>query len=402
MISMPVVGTRYSSFVSVDEAIARYPAVVAHNRFTLGSALKDQGKLDEAVAAYREAIRLEPNHAQAYSGLVLALKAQGKLDEAVAAYREAIRLKPDNAEAHFNLGGVLRAQGDYAGSLAMFRKGHELGSKQPGWRYPSAQWVADAERQAALAPRLTVILKGEDRPKDNAERLSLASMCQETNRFAAAARLTAEALESDPKLGDDLQARPSPQRRRSAPPWPASVREWTTHAPTRPPGTGSAPRPATGSAPTSGCARKNSTPATQRTASPSCSTSSTGSECPDLAGIRDAAALAKLPADEQKEWQALWARVAELESRANDLEKRLRAESARCRCRSRRRWFRPRRRSQSLRLIEKPSRSETKPRRSPSRSGSREIPSIASIPGRPTSSSSGPPGVDPAGSASPT
>jgi formylglycine-generating enzyme required for sulfatase activity/tetratricopeptide (TPR) repeat protein len=30
----------------------------------------------------------------------------------------------------------------------------------------------------------------------------------------------------------------------------------------------------------------------------------------DLAGIRDAAALAKLPADEQKEWQALWAEVA--------------------------------------------------------------------------------------------
>ena len=52
-------------------------------------------------------------------------------------------------------------------------------------------------------------------------------------------------------------------------------------------------------------------------------------ECGDLAGIRDAAALAKLPAGEQKEWQALWARVAELELRANDLLQRLRAESAR-------------------------------------------------------------------------
>src|SRR5262249_31409757 len=151
----------------IDEAIARYPAVVAHDRFRLGSALKVQGKLDEAAAAYREAIRLEPNHAQAYSGLVLALKDQGKLDEAVAAYREAIRLKPDNAEVHFHLGGVLRAQGDYAGSLAMLRRGHELGSKQPGWSYPSAEWVANAQRQAAMAQRLTVVLKGEDRPKDN-------------------------------------------------------------------------------------------------------------------------------------------------------------------------------------------------------------------------------------------
>ena len=161
---------------------------------------------------------LSPTTCKAYSGLVLALKDQGKLDEAVAAYREAIRLKPDNALAHFNLGGVLRAQGDFAGSLAMFRKGHELGSKQPGWRHPSAQWVADAEGKATLAPRLTAVLKGKDRPKDNAERLSLASMCQESNRFAAAARLTAEALETDPKLGDVLQ-RPS-RRHQQLPSFP--------------------------------------------------------------------------------------------------------------------------------------------------------------------------------------
>ena len=36
---------------------------------------------------------------------------QGKHDEAVAAYREAIRLKPDVAVAHSNLGIVLIAQG---------------------------------------------------------------------------------------------------------------------------------------------------------------------------------------------------------------------------------------------------------------------------------------------------
>ena len=48
----------------------------------------------------------------------------------------------------------------------------------------------------------------------------------------------------------------------------------------------------------------------------------------ELVGFRDAAALAKLPADEQKECQALWARAAELESRAEDIQQRLRAESA--------------------------------------------------------------------------
>jgi hypothetical protein len=31
---------------------------------------------------------------------------------------------------------------------------------------------------------------------------------------------------------------------------------------------------------------------------------------PDLAGVRDEAALAKLPEEERKAWQALWADVA--------------------------------------------------------------------------------------------
>ena len=108
----------------------------------LGDALQAQGKLDEAVAEYREAIRLKPDYAgptatsaspcatrgQARRGRspnsarrsgsspttprptttsALALHGQGKLDEAIAEYREAIRLKPDYAEAHFNLGIAL-------------------------------------------------------------------------------------------------------------------------------------------------------------------------------------------------------------------------------------------------------------------------------------------------------
>ena len=59
---------------------------------------------------------------------------------------------------------------------------------------------------AALAARLPALLKGEDHPKDAAERLALAQMCYDTKRHAAAARFWAEALAADPKLGDDRQA----------------------------------------------------------------------------------------------------------------------------------------------------------------------------------------------------
>src|SRR5262249_52938620 len=136
-------GSGYLQDGTLDQAIAEYS-------YLLGDSLKDGGPLERAraIAVYRKAIQIRPEVGTYYSALVLALKAQGKLDEVIASYREAIRLEPANAVAHLNLGGILRAQGDYAGSLALLRRGHELGSKQPGWPHPSRWWVAEAERRA--------------------------------------------------------------------------------------------------------------------------------------------------------------------------------------------------------------------------------------------------------------
>ncbi len=178
----------------------------AMSHANLGNALSGQGKWSEAIAAFREAIRLKPDLAGAYWNLSGVLRTSGDLPGAVAASREALRLQPDAAEAHCNLGAALRKLGQYAESLAEFRLGHELGSKRAGWRYPSAAWVAEAERMAALAARLPALLKGDDRPKDIAERLALAQICYDTKRHASAARFWAEALQAEPKLGDDRQA----------------------------------------------------------------------------------------------------------------------------------------------------------------------------------------------------
>jgi hypothetical protein len=47
------------------------------------------------------------------------------------------------------------------------------------------------------------MLRGEGRPKDSAEHLAFAQMAYDRKHLVAAARLWAEALESDSKLGDD-------------------------------------------------------------------------------------------------------------------------------------------------------------------------------------------------------
>jgi predicted O-linked N-acetylglucosamine transferase (SPINDLY family) len=58
---------------------------------------------DEAIAACRQAIALNPNLPEVHNNLGNSLRDKGQLDEAIAAYRQAIALNPNLAEAHSNL-----------------------------------------------------------------------------------------------------------------------------------------------------------------------------------------------------------------------------------------------------------------------------------------------------------
>ena len=94
------------------------------------------------------------DHYAAHYGLGIALFDKGDMDGAVAACREAIRLNPNYPEAYCTLGLARWRQGRLAEAIPLLRRGHELGSQRPGWKYPSAKWVAGCER--ALWVRKTV------------------------------------------------------------------------------------------------------------------------------------------------------------------------------------------------------------------------------------------------------
>jgi Flp pilus assembly protein TadD len=174
-------------------------------RYRLGVTLADQERWEEAIAEYREAIRLKPDLSYAYHWLGHALQAVGNHKEAIDAYRTAIRLDPEDAGAYCDLGSELAHLRDFSGSLAMYRKGHELGSRRPDWRQPSAAWVAEAERLAALEALWPDVRNGRP-PRDNEERLFFADLAYHREHFATAARLWAEAFASDAKLMADRQA----------------------------------------------------------------------------------------------------------------------------------------------------------------------------------------------------
>jgi serine/threonine-protein kinase len=306
---------RYDEALASDrEAIKRNPKD-ADAHYGLGIVLFTQGKLDEAIASYRKALVLRPEYAKAHYNLGLALAGKGKVDEAIECYRKAIELGPQLAEPHCNLGGALLSQGRFAEALASYRRGHELGLKQPRWRYPSAEWVRDAEVWAALEAKLLAWLEGELRPRDANERLGMAKVCGAKKWPHAAARLYAEAFAADAKLAHDLQAahrynaachaalaaagqsenggkldeRERAGLRRQALTWLRA--DLAGHA-----------RQLRSGAPGPRASVAQALQGWQKDAS--------------LAGLRDAAALAKLPAEERAACEKLWADVAALLKRA--------------------------------------------------------------------------------------
>jgi tetratricopeptide (TPR) repeat protein len=197
----------------VDEAIAEHRQAIhldpkyAAAHYNLGTALHAKGKVDEAIAEFRQAIRLQPDLASAHNNLGNALDDKGKVDEAIAAYRQAIRLKKDYAKAHCNLGHTLVRQGHFREAVEAFRRGHQLGIRRSDWRYPSRLWLRQAESLARLDDRLSAVLAGQDSPKDAAELLGFAQLCQNyRHRYAVAARFYAEAFAAQPALVTNLQA----------------------------------------------------------------------------------------------------------------------------------------------------------------------------------------------------
>jgi tetratricopeptide (TPR) repeat protein len=314
-VALGISGDLPGAIAECREAIRLRPdSAEGHGR--LGLALSLSGDLPGSIAASREAIRLRPDLVDAYSNLGNALRESGDLPGAIAAHREAIRLQPGYAEAHCNLGHALQQQGQYAESLAEFRRGHALGSKRANWRYPSAAWVAQAERLAALADRLPAVLKGTAKPADNAERLAFAQMLYDTKQYAAAARLWSEALEADPKLTDNRQA---PHRYNAA--CAAALAAGGTGKDDPPPD--DAVKAKLRAQALAWLKAERDAWAGLLDADPKArpivaQTLQHWQVDPDLASVRDSSALAKLPEDERKGWEALWAEVRTLIERAKD------------------------------------------------------------------------------------
>jgi Flp pilus assembly protein TadD len=57
--------------------------------------LAHRGRIGEAIAQYEQALRIEPEYAEAHCNLGIALEKAGRMPEAIQHYTQALNLRPD-------------------------------------------------------------------------------------------------------------------------------------------------------------------------------------------------------------------------------------------------------------------------------------------------------------------
>jgi tetratricopeptide (TPR) repeat protein/tRNA A-37 threonylcarbamoyl transferase component Bud32 len=291
----------YRKALTLDPKLA-----TAH--YNLGNALQAHGDLKGAIACYRKAVDLDPKDAQVHNNLGTALYATKDVSGAIACYQKALDLDPKYALAHGALGQALLAQGAFYQARAATQQALDLLPAGHPIRPLVTRQLHECQRLLDLDARHTAIRAGDAQPQDSAEQLALADLCQHYKKsyadatrfyadaFAAGVAVTTErtynaacaaalAAAGKGEDADKLDAKEQARLRQQALAWLGdNLKLYAKQLE---------------SADTQGRA------ALQRTLQH-------WQQDADLAGVREAKALAKLPETERTTWDQLWADVEAL------------------------------------------------------------------------------------------
>ncbi len=292
---------------------------VAASHTNIGVLFQDLGRATDAIESYERArairerlARERPDSSEFASDLGAVLnnlatlhldakrleEALDGLREAISHQRSALAANPRNPVYRQFLKNHLTNYRDAAKSLG--------DDEQADWAERGLEELQSSDpRRVALGARLDEVLKGGP-TKDKAERVALARHAYDTARFVSAARLWNEALQDDPKLGEDRRAQirydaacaaalAAAGQGKDDPPNDATRSElrsraltwlkeelaaWMGHLEARPSEKGTVAQ-----------------------------TLNHWQADTDLAGVRDPEALGRLPEDERERWKDLWTAV---------------------------------------------------------------------------------------------
>jgi len=89
----------------------------------------DKGELDQAIADYTQALKINPEFVTAYSNRGLAYSDKGELDQAIADYTQALKINPEYVNAYNNRGIAYYKIGELDQALDDFNQALQINSK---------------------------------------------------------------------------------------------------------------------------------------------------------------------------------------------------------------------------------------------------------------------------------
>lgn len=185
--------------IQTGRGAARYSLTLALAENNLATALARKGDSEQAVVHYMRAVELRPDYSDAFYNLGTLLLEQAKVDEAIDAFRNVIRLRREDAPAHASLGDALHAKGADREARAEYEEALQLAPDAP-WAIYSLAWllatssdanVRDGERAVEVAKRGLQSRAAED----PAMLRALAAAHATQGRFEEATAIAERALE---------------------------------------------------------------------------------------------------------------------------------------------------------------------------------------------------------------
>ncbi len=142
------------ALVTLDQAIKLYHTYPI-DYFLKGKTLKQLGE-DKVHRLLRLTMLLDPVDAHAWNNKGYALNALGRYEEALRAYDEAIRLNPEYKEAYYNKGATLEQIGRYEEALQAYKKAVELNPQDTNVR------ITIERLEAEIVEEIKLIDEGEE------------------------------------------------------------------------------------------------------------------------------------------------------------------------------------------------------------------------------------------------